>query len=94
MLIIKKPKDPTPATQANKTVEIDAFSMPGEVNRYGVKIIPMSSGFEQWIIDAKTGKPARRENYDCMEANGFYLWIKKGEKLGNLDIPYPSVWNK
>jgi hypothetical protein len=73
--------------------EPDIKSIFGEVNRFGVKIVIGKSGHEQWIIDAKTGKQARRENYDCMESNGLYLWVKKGEKLRSIDgIAYPSVW--
>lgn len=74
-------------------IQPDIKSMMGEVNRFGVKIVIGKSGHEQWIIDAKTGKQARRENYDCMESNGLYLWVKKGEKLRSIDgIAYPSVW--
>jgi len=91
MMIIKKKPEP----KKEPVSTFDAFSAPGDVNRYGVKLIPGINGFEQWIIDAKTGKPVKRDGYECMEANGLYLWIKKGEQLRSIDgSPYPSVWNR
>lgn len=75
------------------TIDIDPNSLVGEVNRFGVKLVAKTSGYEQWIIDAKTGKPARRKGYNCLEANGLYLWVKEGEVLRALDgLPFPSVW--
>lgn len=76
-----------------KVIEVPVKSLVGDVNRFGIKIVPTSSGYQQWIIDAKTGKAARREGYECMESNGLYLWIKKGETLRAIDgMPYPSLW--
>lgn len=90
MLIARK----QPIPEAKKP-ERDIYSIYGEVNRYGVKLIPSKDGFEQWVIDAKTGKPTPKEGYECMEANGLYLWVKKGETLRAIDgLPYPSVWTK
>jgi hypothetical protein len=69
---------------------IDLFKTSGEVNRFGVKILP--SG-EQWILDAKTGIPARREGYNCVQGSaGSYLWLKDGDVLKSLDSPHPSIW--
>lgn len=91
-MIIKRPPPIQPKADPQKR---DVFSVDGEVNRWGIKTIFHNGGIEQWIIDAKTGRPEKRNGYECMEANGFYLWIKKGEVLRSIDgLPYPSVWNK
>ena len=74
-----------------KTGDRNIYKELGEINRFGIKIL---NGGEQWIIDAKTGKPAPRDGYECMEGQrGFYLWVKKGEKLRALDTTYASVWD-
>lgn len=70
----------------------DIYDLPGEVNKYGVKILLDGS---QWIIDAQTGQPAKRHDYDYMLGNGgWYLWVKKGEKLRSLDPAFASIWDK
>jgi hypothetical protein len=84
-MLIKRKKEPIEKTQW------DIYKEQGEVNRFGVKILPTG---EQWVIDAKTGKPTRRENYECFSGNnGLYLWVKKGELLSPLNVPFPSVWD-
>lgn len=84
-MIIKKKSAPP-----EKTLR-DIYSEQGEINRFGVKIL---FDGQQWIIDAKTGKPEKREGYEVMEGQrGFYLWVKKGETIRPLDTTYASVWD-
>lgn len=55
----------------------------------------MAGTGEQWVIDAKTGSPARRNGYKCLQGDkGYYLWVKEGETLRSLDVPYPSIWDR
>lgn len=63
---------------------------PGDVNRFGIKILMDGS---QWVIDAKTGLPGNKEDYEAQRTEaGLYLWVKKGDKLTFNDDPKPSVW--
>jgi hypothetical protein len=87
---VKPEKEGKMIVRRNKQTEIDLFKTAGEVNRFGVKILP--SG-EQWILDGKTGKPAKRDGYNCVKGeSGAYVWIKEGDSLRALDTTFPSIW--
>lgn len=83
MIIRRKPVEKKPD---------NIFEAIGNVNGFGIKVLEDGS---QWIIDAKTGKPEKRNGYDPMRTKqGIYFWIKKGETLTSLDTPHPSIWRK
>lgn len=74
-----------------KRTDIDPRKEPGEVNRFGVKILWNG---DQYVIDARTRLPAKRDGYVCMKTmNNLYVWIRNGEKIEPGEVLCPSVWD-